>query len=310
MSNNDYLMIEEVARKLGRMPSWVKEQICEGKIDATLSGNRWLISPQTFETLQSNSSTTGTSNTVHNFLPEKPPSKRNNASGRQSSQRRKSPELSHQSQRSYKSHESAAPSRKNGPKGRGKHPTLTQRIRKLDQKFDRVTTKLKTAISDSKMSTRSGPKSKQADNLLREWKEVKSELQHLLYRAHTKGLVLPTDLNIHRILGQKSGPVNQRSVQEDRRIRTKPPVVVKGIDGYYAGPRHAELQQATTRPAEVEAKLIILRNRGRAAAHDMQDPAKSNAAREAAGRKWAEARRQAEALERDLKNARTRDKSP
>lgn len=59
----------------------------------------------------------------------------------------------------------------------------------------------------------------------------------------------------------------------------------------------------------MEAQLIILRNRERAAAHDMQDRAKSREAREAAGRRWAEARREAETLERDLKNARARDKS-
>jgi hypothetical protein len=293
VNSSNYLTIEEVARQLGRMPDWVKEQICEGRIDATLSGNRWMVSLETFETLQSNLSPTEISNTVRNFVPDEAPNKGNNMSRRSSAQRRKPSDPSH------KSLKSAAVSRKRAKAGKVKHPTLTQRVLKLDQEFSRLTTKLERTLSGGKTSAGSGSKSKQADNRIREWKKAKSELQHLLHKAHNKDLALPTDLNIYRILGRESRGVDQRSAREDNQKHTKPPAVVKGIDGYHGGPRHAEPQQAPTRPAEIEARLIILRNRERAAAHDMQDRAKSREAREAAGIKWARARREAEALERE-----------
>jgi hypothetical protein len=300
MSNGDYLTIEEVACKLGRMPSWVKEQICEGKIDATLSGNRWMIALRTLETLRGSSSSIEGSNTVHDFLPESPPKNRDETPRHQPSQRPVPPKPPHKS--------TASSRRKHFRKGKGTKPTLTQQIRKLDQKFYRLTTELKTAMLERQTPTKSGSKSKKADNLLREWTKVKAELQSLLRKAYAKGLTLPANLKIHEILDQKSRTANHSSSKENKRTRLKPPVVIKGIDEYHGGPRHAKVQQASTRPAEIEAQLVILRSRSRAAAHDMQDRAKSSDAREAAGRRWADARREAEALERDLKNAQPLDK--
>ena len=75
---------------------------------------------------------------------------------------------------------------------------------------------------------------------------------------------------------------------------------IKGIDGYYVGADREDSQKARRIPADVEARLIILRNRERAAAHSMQDRGKSRAAREAAAQAWAQARREAEKLEREL----------
>lgn len=54
MKDSGYLTIEETGKKLGRPASWVKEQICEGTLGATLAGRRWLISPQDCDELLSN----------------------------------------------------------------------------------------------------------------------------------------------------------------------------------------------------------------------------------------------------------------
>ncbi len=71
--SSGYLTIEEAAQKLGRPPSWVKGQICEGKLGATLAGGCWLISSEDLDKLlSSDSPTPQPNNTVHDFLPERP----------------------------------------------------------------------------------------------------------------------------------------------------------------------------------------------------------------------------------------------
>src|SRR5918999_5753608 len=103
MKNSDYLTIEETASKLGRPASWVKEQICEGKLGATLAGRQWLIpSPEVDALMSDNSLPHPPSNVVHNFLPDRPSRKsynfrndkkasRPNASSEATERSRKSP---------------------------------------------------------------------------------------------------------------------------------------------------------------------------------------------------------------------------
>lgn len=56
--------------------------------------------------------------------------------------------------------------------------------------------------------------------------------------------------------------------------------------------------------AALEARLLILRNRARATARSMQDRGTSRPARDAAATTWAQARREAENVERELQAAR------
>ncbi len=60
--------------------------------------------------------------------------------------------------------------------------------------------------------------------------------------------------------------------------------------------------------AALEARLLILRNRAQAAARVMQDRSKGRAASDAAGATWAETRREAEKVERELQAVRRRVK--
>lgn len=301
VSGSGYLTIEEVAQKLGKSPSWVKGQICEGKLGARLAGKRWLISPRDVdELLSSGTPSPEPNNIVHNFLPERPPKKSRGAPKRQ--------KASSPTQRSEATERSKKPSpsgnKERSKEGKGKKPTLTQRIRELDREFGRLSTHLKTAMLEYRAAVESGKKAKLPNNLLREWKTVGSELQHLIRKAHVKGLVLPASLSIYRILGQNAHSIKLNTVTEGNLTHKKPPVTAKGIDGYYAGPGRGDSQKAKRVPADAEARLIILRTRERAAARSMQDRGTSHAARDAAAASWAQARREAEKVERELQAAR------
>ncbi len=147
---------------------------------------------------------------------------------------------------------------------------------------------------------KSGKTMKPPNNLVHEWQTTKAQLKYLIAKADGKGLVLPTDLSIYKVLGQEARFVEQRSVDAGSVTHAKSLGTVKGIDGYYGGPRHADSQKVQSVPPDVEARLIILRNRERAAAHSMQDRGKSQAARDAAANIWAQARQEAEKVEREL----------
>ncbi|MDP9479185.1 MAG: hypothetical protein M3R38_26490, partial [Actinomycetota bacterium] len=79
---------------------------------------------------------------------------------------------------------------------------------------------------------------------------------------------------------------------------------IRGIKGYYAGPDRKDSQKARRVPADVEARLMILRSQEHAAARSMQDRGTSRAARDAAAASWAQARREAENIEQELRAAR------
>ena len=99
--------------------------------------------------------------------------------------------------------------------------------------------------------------------------------------------------------------MEQKTVAKGDVTLTKPPMTIKGIDGYYyVGPDREDSQEARRIPAEVEAQLMILRRRAQKAAHSMQDRGKSRVARDAAAKVWAQARREAEKLEQELQSGR------
>ena len=116
-------------------------------------------------------------------------------------------------------------------------------------------------------------------------------------KAASKGLVLPSDLHIYKVLAQEAKTVKE-SVVGTKLTRVKPATTVAGIGGYYGGPSRMNSQETQKLPAHVEARLMILRTKQRAAAHDMRDRGKSKAARDAAELEWARARQEAEKLER------------
>jgi excisionase family DNA binding protein len=293
MKNSDYLTIEETASKLGRPASWVKEQICEGKLGATLAGRQWLIpSPEVDALMSDNSLPHPPSNVVHNFLPDRPSRKSYNFRNDKKASR---PNAS--SEATERSRKSPSPSKNSRAKKRkGSRPTLTQKIKDLDRKFDQQSTELKTAMFEYRVAVESGKKAKLPRNLLQQWKSAKAELKHLVGKASSKGLVLPSDLHIYTVLAQEAETVKKSAVGT-KLTRAKPATTVAGIGGYYGGPSRMNSQETQKVPAHVEARLMILRTKQRAAAHDMRDRGKSKAARDAAELEWARARQEAEKLE-------------
>jgi excisionase family DNA binding protein len=294
MKNRAYMTIEETASKLGRPASWVKEQICEGKLGATLAGRQWLILSHEVDALMAdNSLPHQPSNVVHNFLPDRPLRKsynsRNDERASRPNSRREATERSRR----------PPPSAKNSraKKRNGSRPTLTQKIKDLDRKFDQQSTELTKAMLEYRVAVESGKKAKLPRNLLRQWKSAKAELKYLVAKAASKGLVLPSDLHIYKALTQEAETVKKSAVGT-KRTREKPATTVAGIGGYYGGPSRMNSQETQKLPAHVEARLMILRTKQRAAAHDMRDRGKSKAARDAAELDWARARQEAEKLER------------
>lgn len=297
MGNSGYLTIEETAGKLGRSVSWVKEQICEGKLGATLSGRQWLITSQEFdELLRNNMPAHGTQKLVRNFLSDRPKRKthgtQNDRNAPNSTWGREPIERSRKS----------LPSAGNRPpeKSTGPGPTLTQKIEELDREFEHQTARLKTAMLQYRAAAGTGKKVKPPSTLIHQWRTTKAELQYLIARAEAKGLILPAGLTIHRILAQETETVKRNTASVDGGAPKKTATTMKGIEGYSAGSGRRNPQDTRKVPAHVEARLIVLRNRQRMAAHSMQDRGKSRAAREAAAITWAETRREAEKLERQF----------
>jgi len=294
MKNMDYLTIEETASKLGRPASWVKEQICEGKLGATLAGRQWLILSHEVDTLITDNSLPRQSTpVVHNFLPDRPSRKSYNSRNDERASRPNS--RREVTERSRK----PPPSAKNGraKQRKGSRPTLTQKIKELDRRFDQQSTELKTAMLEYRVAVESGKKAKLPRNLLHQWKSAKAKLKYLVAKAASKGLVLPSDLHIYKVLAQEAETVKKSEVGP-KLTRAKPATTVAGIGGYYGGPSRKNLQETQKLPAHVEARLMILRTKQRAAAHDMRDRGKSKAARAEEELDWARARQEAEKLER------------
>jgi hypothetical protein len=227
-----YLTIEEVARKLCRPDSWVKGHILDGKLGATLSGRRWLIAPKDFEELLLiNPPPPEPSQTVHNFLPERPAKKPSRPQRAQ-----KAPVQARTSKRAQQSNKSPS-SRRVGSmkKSKGKRPLLTQRIKDLDHDFDQLCTRLQTEMLKYKVAVKSGKKVGLPTSLLREWKATRAELLFLLAKARAKGLVLPADLSVNKMHTQRSDDWSP-----PKQPTSETPKVVGGIEGYYAGPGQPE----------------------------------------------------------------------
>ena len=114
-------------------------------------------------------------------------------------------------------------------------------------------------------------------------------------KAASKGLVLPSDLHVYKVLAQGAETV-KKSAGGTKLTRAKAVTTVVGIGGYYGGPSRMNSQETQKLPAHVEARLMILRTKQRAAAHDMRDRGKSKAARDAAELDWARYRQEAKKL--------------
>jgi excisionase family DNA binding protein len=292
--DSDYLTIEETAKKLGRPASWVTDQICEGKLGATLAGRQWLISRQDFDQLMlNNPPSSEPEKIVHNFLPARSPKQphgtRNNQKASRPAQRNKP---------SRQSGKSSPPVRERRQKDKNWKPTLTQKIKELDREFHQLSVHLRSATLEYRAAIKSGKKVNPPSDLLRQWKTAKAELKRLIVKAQTKGLILPRSLYIYKVLAQEAASIKKTPVAKGKVATKKPTMTISGIEGYYGGPGRGDSQEVRRMPADVEARLIILRNRERAAAHSMRDRGKNQAARDVAAAVWAQTRREAERLER------------
>jgi hypothetical protein len=297
VKDSGYLTIEETYKKLGRPASWVKEQICEGTLGATLAGRRWLISPQDCdEILSNNPPASEPEKRFHNFLSDRPT--RDSRLAQKDGETIGSARKGKASERSRKSLAATKNSRPRTVEDR--RPTLTQKIKDLDRKFDRQSASLKSAMLEYRAAIRTGKQAKPPRGLIDQWKTARAELRHLVAQAEAKGLSLPTNLSIYKVLDQEDEVVRQKTAAQGDEVRTKAPVMIKGIDGYCGGSGSREVQEVRMVPAHVEARLIILRNRERAAAHSMRDRGKSQVARDVAAITWAQTRREAENLEREF----------
>jgi excisionase family DNA binding protein len=227
--DSGYLTIEETARKLGRPASWVKDQICEGKLGATLAGRQWLISPQDFDELLLNYALPREpAKIVHNFLPDRPKSKPHSTLNDQKASR-----SAQRSEASRRSRKSSSPAKERRPKkDKDWKPTLTQKIKELDREFDQLSSHLRSATLEYRAAIKSGKKVNPPNDLLRQWKTAKAELKRLIAKAHAKDLVLPTNLHIYTILAQEAGLVNDD--QGHRRL-----LCWAGSWGFAGGPEGA-----------------------------------------------------------------------
>lgn len=76
-NKNDYLTLEDSARMLGRPVSVLKSVLSEGKVSATLSGGRWMISIRDLEkvreSLPSRPAPSQSEKVAHDLLPKRPP---------------------------------------------------------------------------------------------------------------------------------------------------------------------------------------------------------------------------------------------
>lgn len=296
MGDGGYLTIEETARKLGMPASWVKGQICEGKLGATLSGRRWLIPAQESDKLLRDEPPARISEEpVPNFL-NRPAGK---ARSTPKAQKRSSRTRGDQPARSAKGSLPPAGSRRSEKSGGTRSP-LTQKIGKLDREFERLTVRLRAVMIEYRAADGMGKKVRPPGNLLQKWKAAKAELKYLVANAEAKGLPLPSGLTIHRILAQEAETVKRRTAPRNSQAPRKAKPATGGIVGYSGGALHRREQEARRMPADVEARLIILRSRERNAAHAMRDRGRDQASRNAAQIRWAEARREAERLEREF----------
>lgn len=294
MDDGGHLTIEETARRLGRPASWFKEQICEGRLGATLSGRKWLIPPQEYDRLlQANSPSRVSEQPVHDFLDQSArPHTARKRSDVSSSIQRNGP-----NDRSRKS----LPSGSRRPdKSNQAGSNLIRKIKEMDRNFERQTVRLRAAMLEYRAAEKTGKKRKPPRSLVQRWKEAKAELRYLIANAEAKGLALPPGLTITRILAKEAETAKRKTasgtdVEPKRKASTS-----GGIGGYSAGTVRPREQDSQRMPAEVEARLTILRSRERNAAHAMRDRGKDRAARSAAEIRWAEARREAARLEREF----------
>jgi len=308
LGNDDYLTIQETASKIGMPTSWITEQICDGKLSATLSGRQWLISPRDVERLHLTVSASQKQDVVHN-----PQTKR---SKKQPATRGDSKPASPARKGSVVASKNLSSSKVRTEATFTQGTTLTQRIKALDREFDLLSANLTRVMQAHEKSggktggsnTRNpGNKVARPKKLIHKWRTKKAELQRLVELAESKGLSLPRNLYIYEVLDRERRATERQSRPIARTRPKKPAVPVKGIEGYYAGPSGPNPTDSRKIPADVEAKLIVLRHRARAAAHDMRDRGKSLDARNVAADRWAQARLDAERLEREFGLGRKRD---
>ena len=177
-----------------------------------------MISPQDIdELLLNNLAPRDPEKIVHNFLPDRTIGKPHTARNAQkASQPSRGSEASERSRKS-------SPSARNGRPRKDKRPTLTQKIKELDGKFDQLSVRLRTATLEYRAAIKSGKKVKPPNDLLHQWKTTKAELRYLIAKADAKGLLLPTNLSIYKVLAREAGSVEQKSEARRDVTLTKPP---------------------------------------------------------------------------------------
>ena len=137
----------------------------------------------------------------------------------------------------------------------------------------------------------------------RKWLVCMDSLGEISEEARRRHVEVPENLGASGRVATGGPSPNAR----DEKTDGKP---IGGIAGYHAGKSETERKHPSTGDAALEARLLILRSRAQASAREMRDRGKSRAARDAAAVRWAEARREAENLERELRAAPTQVKEP
>ncbi len=304
-NKNDYLTLEESARLLGRPVSVLKSALAEGKLGAKLAGGRWLISVRDLEELRQ----------------KLPCQKENVGSGFDANG---TPATSKGASRPI------VPSARRTPVGTGKPARKRKDMEELDGRVRSLAGQIEVALAYLARRQRNAVWDKlEADNY-KPRESLRAALPGGLVsllddmKRTRQEYISPREMSRYRRL-LRSLPAYDHDrldgiIEAQQQKGSTVPQEAKsagGIDGYcggnlskkgYWGGKEGDPPPRTEGASD--ARLLILRQRARAAARSMRDRGRSNEARDAAAADWAAARREAERLEREPYAARGRLQEP
>ncbi len=292
MGRDRYLTLEEAAQGAGKTVLWIKANLCRGELDGKLEGRRWLVSVESLRKIAPGFSPPKPETAIRRPLPRRPsripPPETETAARDRSAPRAK------RACEAPKKSGTPAPSR-NGAKAEpngGRRGAIESRVRALDGKIAKLGGLLRKEemLEHGPVGAGRGLEGygKAAEKLRRVWEGAREE------RARLVSVLEKLDEAERAITGSlapkaPSGETGGRPVG--------------GIDGYYAGRSETEGEpRRLAGDAISEARLLISWSRARASARSMQDRGAGRAGRAAATEGWAQARREAERIQRELRD--------
>lgn len=171
-NQNDYLTLEESARMLGRPVSMLKSVISEGKLNAKLSGGRWLISVRDLEIVQQELSPQP-EKVAQNSLSDRPEVPQRSSTSQVASGRSSTRTGVDGDQRNARDRRNGAVSEETRKQRRIKE--LESAIRRMRPALERIIRKRQKMISQGRVPSINKPSKK----LLQDWRKLQDELDQL-----------------------------------------------------------------------------------------------------------------------------------